>query len=163
VVSSPELLYTQQVRVYLKELDRGDVAAICALFAPDAQIFSPFLGWMQAAPFFAKVSEASGNSTITHIDICLSTTGARRATGYFIYGWVLKDGSTASFECVDVFEFDADGLIERMIIVYDTYPIRSAVGDITRSLPTSRLLGHCLWSTAELCALPCKCHGIPHL
>jgi ketosteroid isomerase-like protein len=129
VVSSPELLYTQQVRTYLKELERGDVAAICALFAPDARIFSPFLGWMQAAPFFAKVSEASGDSTIRPIDICVSTTGARRATGYFIYDWVLKDGSAVSFECVDVFEFDANGLVERMIIVYDTYPIRSTVGD----------------------------------
>jgi hypothetical protein len=129
VVSSPELRYTQQVRTYLKELERGDVAAICALFAPDARIFSPFLGWMQAAPFFAKVSEASGQSTIRPIDICVSTTGARRATGYFIYDWVLKDGSAVSFECVDVFEFDANGLVERMIIVYDTYPIRSTVGD----------------------------------
>ncbi|NPT47337.1 nuclear transport factor 2 family protein [Paraburkholderia sp. 1N] len=129
MVSSPELLYTQQVRTYLKELERGDVAAICALFAPDAQIFSPFLGSMQAAPFFAKVSEASGQSTIRPIDICVSTTGARRATGYFIYDWVLKDGSAVSFECVDVFEFDANGLVERMIIVYDTYPIRSTVGD----------------------------------
>ncbi|MGF6781463.1 nuclear transport factor 2 family protein [Paraburkholderia sp. GAS334] len=129
MVSSPELLYTHQVRAYLKALERGDVAAICALFAPDAQIFSPFLGWMQAAPFFAKVSEASGESKITPIDICVSTTGARRATGYFIYNWVLKDGSAVRFECVDVFEFDANGLVERMKIVYDTYPIRSAVGD----------------------------------
>ncbi|MFM0277361.1 nuclear transport factor 2 family protein [Paraburkholderia sediminicola] len=129
MVSSPELRYTQQVRTYLKALERGDVAAICALFAPDAQIFSPFLGWMQAAPFFAKVIEASGQSTIRPIDICVSTTGARRATGYFIYDWVLKDGSAVSFECVDVFEFDANGLVERMIIVYDTYPIRSTVGD----------------------------------
>ena len=129
MVSSSELLYTQQVRTYLKELERGDVAAICALFAPTGQIFSPFLGWMQAAPFFAKVSEASGQSTIRPIDICVSTTGARRATGYFIYDWVLKDGSAVSFECVDVFEFDANGLVERMIIVYDTYPIRSTVGD----------------------------------
>jgi hypothetical protein len=42
---------------------------------------------------------------------------------------VLKDGSAVRFECVDVFEFGANGLVERMIIVYDTYPIRSTVGD----------------------------------
>jgi ketosteroid isomerase-like protein len=129
MVSSPDVLYSQQVRSYLKALERGDVAGICALFAPDAQIFSPFLGWMQAAPFFAKVSEASGDSTITPIDICVSTTGAPRATGYFIYDWVLKDGSAVCFECVDVFEFDGNGMIERMTIVYDTHPIRSTVGD----------------------------------
>ncbi|MBF3913134.1 nuclear transport factor 2 family protein, partial [Burkholderia pseudomallei] len=27
------------------------------------------------------------------------------------------------------FEFDANGLIERMVIVYDTHPIRDVVGD----------------------------------
>lgn len=129
MVSSSEALYTRQIRTYLQALERGDVAAICALFAPEAQIFSPFLGWMEPAPFFAKVDAASGESKITPIDICVSTTGARRATGYFIYDWGLTDGSSVRFECVDVFEFDDNGLIERMIIVYDTYPIRSTVGD----------------------------------
>lgn len=127
--TSSASLYTQQVRTYLKVLERGDVAAICALFTPNAQIFSPFLGWMHPAPFFAKVAEASGESKITPIDICVGTMGDRRATGYFIYDWGLKDGTVARFECVDVFEFDVDGLIERMIIIYDTHPIRSAVGD----------------------------------
>lgn len=128
-MTSSESLYTQRIRTYLHELERGDVAAICALFTPQARISSPFLGWMQPEPFFAKVSAASGQSRITSIDICVSTTGARRATGYFIYDWGLKDGSTVRFECVDVFEFDEGGLIEKMIIVYDTHPIRSTVGD----------------------------------
>lgn len=127
--STSESLYTEQVRAYLRELERGDVDAICALFTPGAQIFSPFLGWMHPERFFSKVAAASGESKITPIDICVSTSGARRATGYFIYDWALKDGSVVSFECVDVFEFDVAGLIERMIIVYDTHPIRSTVGD----------------------------------
>jgi ketosteroid isomerase-like protein len=126
---SAAALYTQQIRRYLHALERGDVPALCALFAAGAQVFSPFLGWMAPAPFFGKVVAASGQSTITPLDICASTTGARRATGYFIYDWVLKDGATVRFECVDVFEFDADGLIETMKIVYDTHPVRSLVGD----------------------------------
>ncbi|PNK93191.1 nuclear transport factor 2 family protein (plasmid) [Burkholderia glumae] len=129
MASSSEAIYTQQVRNYLAELERGDVAAICALFKPDAQIFSPLLGWMLPEPFFEKVNAASGGSKITPIDICTSTKGARRATGYFVYDWGLKDGSAVRFECIDVFEFDDDGLIERMIIVYDTHPIRTTVGD----------------------------------
>jgi len=129
VDSSSEALYTRQIRTYLRELERGDVAAICALFAADAQIYSPFLDWMHPAPFFAKVNAASGESRITPIDICVSTSGARRATGYFVYDWGLKDGSTVKFDCVDVFEFDENGRIERMIIVYDTHPVRTTVGD----------------------------------
>lgn len=118
-----------QVRTYLKELERGDVAGICSLFTPHAQIYSPFLGWMAPAPFFEKVVAASGESTITPLDICVSVDGHPRVAAYFIYDWGLKDGSTAKFECVDIFEFGTDGLIEKMIIVYDTHPIRSTVGD----------------------------------
>ena len=129
MVSSSDALYTRQVDTYLKALERGDVAAICALFTPDARIFSPFLGWMAPRPFFDKVASASGQSRITPIDICVSTTGARRATGYFVYDWGLKDGSAVRFECVDVFEFDESGLVERMVIVYDTHPVRGTVGD----------------------------------
>jgi ketosteroid isomerase-like protein len=129
MVSSSHALYTRQVGNYLNALERGDVAAICALFAPDARIFSPFLGWMAPKPFFDKVEAASAPSRITPIDICVSTTGARRATGYFVYDWALKDGSAVQFECVDVFEFDESARIERMVIVYDTHPIRSTVGD----------------------------------
>jgi len=129
MVPSSKALYTRQVDTYLKALERGDVAAICALFTPDARIFSPFLGWMQPTPFFEKVVSASGQSRITTIDICVSATGARRATGYFVYDWGLKDGSAVQFECVDVFEFDESGLVERMVIVYDTHPVREAVGD----------------------------------
>ncbi|MBN3730408.1 MULTISPECIES: nuclear transport factor 2 family protein [unclassified Burkholderia] len=126
---SSKALYTRQVDTYLKALERGDVAAICALFTPDARIYSPFLGWMQPTPFFEKVVSASGQSRITAIDICVSATGARRATGYFVYDWGLKDGSAVQFECVDVFEFDESGRVERMVIVYDTHPVRAAVGD----------------------------------
>lgn len=123
------LALSEQVRTYLKELERGDVAGICTLFTPRAQIQSPFLGWMEPAPFFEKVVAASGQSTITPIDVCASVDGNRRVAAYFIYDWKLRDGSTAKFECVDIFEFDADGLIEKMVIVYDTYPIRATVGD----------------------------------
>ncbi|KWA11472.1 nuclear transport factor 2 family protein [Burkholderia territorii] len=129
MASSSDALYTRQVDTYLKALERGNVAEICALFAPDAQIYSPFLGWMAPQPFFEKVVAASGQSRITPIDICVSTTGAPRATGYFVYDWGLKDGSEVRFECVDVFEFDDDARIERMIIVYDTHPVRSTIGD----------------------------------
>ncbi|AYE30304.1 nuclear transport factor 2 family protein [Burkholderia pseudomallei] len=129
VDSSSNALYTRQIHAYVKALERGDVEAICVLFTPDAQIVSPFLGRMQPAPFFAKVAAASGESAIALTDVCVSASGARRAMGYLVYDWGLKDGSSVRFECVDVFEFDANGLIERMVIVYDTHPIRDVVGD----------------------------------
>jgi hypothetical protein len=84
---------------------------------------------MQLTAFFDKVAGASGQSTIRPIDICASVEGNPRLTAYFVYDWMLKDGSKVQFECVDVFEFGTNGLIDKMIIVYDTYPIRAEVGD----------------------------------
>jgi ketosteroid isomerase-like protein len=121
--------FTAQIRQYLEALERGDTDAVCALFSPDAQIHSPFLGWMQPRPFFEKVVASSGQSRITPLDLCASVTGLPRMTAQFVYDWGLNDGSSVRFECVDVFDFRADGLIEKMVILYDTHPIRATVGD----------------------------------
>lgn len=119
----------EKVAEYLRELERCTPETICQLFSEDADIYSPFLGWMKPKSFFEKLQQSSGPSTITPIDICVSTMGNRRATGYFRYDWTLKDGSIAPFDCVDVFEFSDDGLIDKMVIVYDTHSIRETVGD----------------------------------
>jgi ketosteroid isomerase-like protein len=121
--------FAQRINTYLEVLERGDIDAICALFAPDAQVFSPILGWVRPSALYTKLRDASGQSRLTPIDICVSTSGAPRATAYFVYDWVLKDGSAVRFDCVDVFEFDANGLIERMKIIYDTHLVRDTVGD----------------------------------
>lgn len=117
------------VAAYLDRLERCDVAGIVALFADDAQVCSPFLGWMAPRPFFERLREASGDSRIEPLDTLVSVTGAPRAIGYFVYHWGLKDGSQVRFDCCDVFDFDPDGRIAKMTIVYDTHPIRADVGD----------------------------------
>lgn len=121
--------FSRRIEDYLAALQAGEVNAICAHFAPQARVFSPFLGWMDVRPFFEAVARASGTSVLTLLDICVSTRGRRSATGRFTYDWGLKDGSRVCFDCVDVFDFDADGQIEQLLIVYDTHPIRRDVGD----------------------------------
>jgi ketosteroid isomerase-like protein len=114
---------------YLTHLEQGATESIVAMFTEDAQIYSPFLGWMAPAPFFAKLREASGQSRIKPIDILVSTTDHLRAIGYFTYDWGLKDGTQVSFDCCDVFDFVDDGRIRQLTIVYDTNPVRMQVGD----------------------------------
>ena len=114
---------------YLALLEAGDVGGMTALFSDQAQVFSPFLGWMSPQPFFTQVVGASGQSRIETLDILVSAQGAPRAIGYFIYHWQLKDGSVVHFNCADVFDFDAQGRIARMTIVYDTHPVRAEVGN----------------------------------
>ena len=44
----------------------------------------------------------------------------RVGAGQFRYDWTMKDGTRTSFECVDIFYLNADGLIEKLSIIYDT-------------------------------------------
>lgn len=120
----------EAVREYLLALEAGDVARIVSLFEPDGWVLSPFLGRMTVREFFPKVIDASSGTKLTVHDILISSEGQPRAVGYFLYDWWLKDGLKVSFECADVFTFNPKtGKILSMVILYDTYPIREAVGD----------------------------------
>lgn len=121
--------YVDTITRYLAHLEAGDVDAMASLFAADGQVLSPFLGRMPARPFFGEVVGASGQSRIETLDILVSGQDASRAIGYFIYHWQLKDGSFVHFPCCDVFDFDAQGRITLMTIVYDTHPVRALVGN----------------------------------
>jgi hypothetical protein len=118
------------IRDYLSALEAGDVGKIVSLFDPDGWVFSPFLGRMTARQFFPKVVASTSDTKLTVHDILVSAEGHPRAVGYFLYDWWLADGSQVSFEVADVFTFNPQtGRIVSMIILYDTYPIREAVGD----------------------------------
>lgn len=121
--------FAGKLKEYLHELEKSNVDGVVALFAPDARIYSPLLGWVNPRPFYTKLAEASGNSSITLLDIFQSTQGNRTANAFFRYDWVLRDGSKVSFDCVDVFDFNDEGLIEKLVIIYDTHQIRGDLGN----------------------------------
>lgn len=116
----------QTIHRYFDRLTAGDTAGILALFAPDGRVDSPFLGELPAPEFFAKLSDASVQSTLTVFDVLL---GQDTGAGHFRYDWKLKDGSMLRFEGVDHFTFDAEGRFTMMRIFYDTHPVREQVGD----------------------------------
>ncbi len=121
----------EKVQEYLAALEAGDVERVVTLFEPDGRVISPFLGRMTARDFFPKVVEVSSGTKLTVHDILTSDEGQPRAVGYFLYDWWLKDGSKVSFECADVFTFNPEtGKISSLVILYDTYPIREAAGDV---------------------------------
>ena len=121
--------YEQTIKEYMRALDSSNLEEILANFASNAMVRSPFLGKISAKEFFPKVLESSIAADITVFDILTSVDRKQRAVGYFNYDWTLKDGNKVTFDCADIFEFDADGRIAEMIILYDTYPIREQAGD----------------------------------
>ena len=115
-----------RIRTYFEALTAGDVPAILQLFAPGAEVHSPFLGVLPATEFYAKLDAASANSDLTVLDVLMGQgTGAAR----FRYDWELKSGDTIIFEGVDHFTFGTDDRFTAMRIYYDTHPVRADVGD----------------------------------
>lgn len=125
----PTAQHADTIRAYLRELGKGHAAGVTRLFASDARIYSPLMGWVAPEPFYARLLDVSGTSTLTLHDILSSSQGHERAIAYFRYDWTLKNGQLASFDCVDVFDFNTAGQIDRLIIIYDTYPVRQDVGN----------------------------------
>ena len=116
------------VRKYLQALEAGDADKAAALFTADGWVRSPFLGQLPVRDYVSKVTAASSSSVLTVYDVLVSAEGHTRAVGYYLYDWRLKDGSSVSFECADVFNFDPDsGRIASVVLVYDTHLIRDTV------------------------------------
>jgi hypothetical protein len=134
VISSNALAYIAVINKYLALLAAGDVRGIVSLFSPQGGVHSPFLGVQPVGKFFDLLKAATRRSVIEGSEVFVSAVGSRRASVCFTYLWELADGAQVRFECVDLFDFDEQGLIETMTIVYDTAPIREAVGDKYRSV-----------------------------
>ena len=108
---------------YLSALERGDLAAILALFRPGATVYSPLYGPLPATEFYPRLLADTGRSElhlrgVTHDGPLVSI--------WFRFDWTLPSGSAADFECVDMLELDEEGLITALHIFYDTAPTRPA-------------------------------------
>lgn len=122
--------YVAVLQTYMKALGDSDYASVKRLFAPGAQVLSPFLGTMEAGPFFDRLGEASSLNVITPIDIFISTTEKHHATAYFQYDWTVRDGTLITFKVMDLFTFEPQGdRVTCLDLIYDTHPIRSTAGN----------------------------------
>ena len=120
----------QAVRKYLSALEAGDAEKAASLFVPGGWVRSPFLGQLPVRNYVSKVASSSRNAKLTVHDVLVSAEGHLRAVAYYLYDWTLLDGSNVSFECADVFNFDAaTGRLESIVLVYDTDPVRDVVED----------------------------------
>jgi hypothetical protein len=122
--------YAAVLRAYMEALGRSDYAAITELFSSEGRVRSPFLGEMDAGPFFERLGAASEVNVITPIDIFVSNSGAEHAVAYFRYDWTVRDGSVITFTVMDYFRFEpGTDKIAWLDLIYDTHPIRMRHGN----------------------------------
>ena len=111
---------------YLAALNEGNLADVLSLFAPNAAIFSPLYGAIEAESFYRQLFADTNRSVTRLLNIFLPGADTPSVALHFHYTWTLKSGKVVQFECVDVFELTADKQkFSKLTIIYDTAPIRA--------------------------------------
>jgi len=114
----------KQIKAYLQGLEAGDYQRLLALFAEGAVVYSPLYGQRSAPDFYRELLSDSATSCIRLRHAYHQ--GSARSAVYFIYEWTLADGSQVTFDCVDLFEWNAAGQITELRIIYDASRTRQA-------------------------------------
>jgi len=122
-------------KAYLTALGNADYEGLMSLFTTDAMVVSPLYGEQSADVFYRNLLQDSQRSELTFLDV-FTNTETNKASLHFRYCWTMTDGAVVTFDCVDLFEFDADHRIKRLIIIYDTAGTRPAFDQLQRRVKT---------------------------
>jgi len=112
------------IKKYFECLSNGDYENLMNLFDSKAMVNSPLYGKVNAKEFYKQlIADSNENSEVILLHAFVDES-AKKGAGNFKYDWTLKDGNASSFEGVDVFEFNDDGKIKQVKIIYDTFGTR---------------------------------------
>lgn len=104
---------------YLDALEKADLDRLLALFSENAMVNSPLYGMVPASNFYKELFADTTQSKLQLIDIFVQSSKPTAAVN-FLYQWTLAHGEVSHFDCVDIFEFDKEGKIKSVKIIYDT-------------------------------------------
>ncbi len=114
------------IKAYFHGLETASYEQVIKLFDKNAIVHSPLYGDVKAETFYRDLFAVTTSSKITLKNILLSANNPQVAAAHFQYDWVLKDGTPAPFECIDVFQFSTDNKIVDLKIIYDSHNTRRA-------------------------------------
>lgn len=113
------------IEEYLAGLESADISKTLAVFTEHARVQSPLYGEISARDFYTDLFTDTARSRISLITVFYSEVDSLRIAAHFVYHWTLKNGSSITFDCVDLFDRDpASGKVRKLTIVYDTAGIR---------------------------------------
>jgi ketosteroid isomerase-like protein len=118
--------HAQALNAYFGGINGEDYASVAALFAPDGELHAPGTEVRRGRDAIAEYFAAALEPYPEHLDDPTRFIHAGDTVTVEIH----FTGRTASgvaleFDAVDIFDFDADGLIRRLSSWYDSHGVRS--------------------------------------
>lgn len=118
---------TKIVKDFYAKFEKMDLEGVLPLFAPNAMISSPTMGKKTPPVFYKELFSRTTRIRVVIKDILLSPENPNRAAAWTNFGWELKQGDNMTFEGIVIFEINAQGKIESLIVIYDAQLAREAL------------------------------------
>lgn len=116
-------------KTYLKLLADGNGTELTHLFSTNGMVVSPVYGLVPANEFYHTLFADTKTSIVT-LDGVFHEENSSRLIVLFDYDWTLKNGKNIGFKVADVFDFDSQGKVEKLTIIYDTIVSRALVQEL---------------------------------
>lgn len=121
--------YHQFAKDYLHLLESDNHNSLIQLFTKNGVVSSPIYGTLPAGEFY-KGLMGDTNASKLRLDGVFAEENSNRIIVLFDYDWTLKNGTNVVFKVSDVFEFDDQGKVEKLTIIYDTVLSRVLVKEL---------------------------------
>ncbi len=121
--------FHQFAKDYLHFLETADHKKLAQLFSENGRVTSPIYGNMPAKDFYQGLMQDTNTSKLKLDGVFAEDNGSRLIV-LFDYDWTLKNGKNVLFKVSDVFEFDNQGKVEKLTIIYDTVLSRALVKEL---------------------------------
>lgn len=122
--------HEETIKKYYQAIEKQDHSAVIHFFSKDGTIIHPIFGTTIAVDFFKMLlKQATSSNKISIKNIFHDPHQPNRLAVYFSDKVVGKEGYT--FEIahgVHVFDFTSEGLIHKITVIFDTYPVRGKFG-----------------------------------
>lgn len=119
VIPAKAGIHKAAMTAYVDFFNKADLQGILDLFSDNAVVISPTAGAKKPSEFYPGLLERSKGTTFK-LKMAFAGETPNTAAILFDYNKALPDGGTKTFDCVDIFTFDADGKITEMKIIFDT-------------------------------------------
>ena len=115
------------IQRYIEAIQQHDFDKVVACFAVNAIVVHPIFGTKPATEFFRELLSKTTADKIAVKTIFYSADDPQSAAVLFSDEWKTADGTEFRNDMVLIFTFDDAALIEKLAVIFDTFPMRGKV------------------------------------
>jgi ketosteroid isomerase-like protein len=114
----------ETIQRYIKAIQQRNLDEVLACFAANGTVVHPMLGTKPTTEFFKSLFSKTMVDKITVKTIFQSADDPHNTAVLFSDEWQTADGTEFANDIVLIFSFDDAPLIQKLTVIFDTFPIR---------------------------------------